>query len=118
MSKDVEMKPLDDEKKKVDTESKDKDKDGKDKDGKDSKDSKEEEKKPEPPTPLAEIKTNVALIERAVSTLEPRFSLRVLRRLAALRKKIDEGVLRSAVEEIWVKGHFYLCISYDFVRIF
>jgi 26S proteasome regulatory subunit N3 len=81
---DVEMKPADDKK----TEEK-----------------KEEEKKEEvPPTPEQEIKTNIALIERAVSTLEPRFTHRVLRTLATLRKKINDTVLRNAVEEAYPKG--------------
>jgi len=63
-----------------------------------------EEKKPEPLSPLAEIKNNVALIDRAVSTLEPRFTHRVLRTLTALRKRVDESILHNAVEAIYAKG--------------
>src|ERR1700742_4293831 len=65
---------------------------------------KEEESKPTPPTPVQEIKSNIALLERAVSTLEPRFTHRVLRTLAALRKRIDSVVLRAAVHEVYKKG--------------
>ncbi|PFH48016.1 hypothetical protein AMATHDRAFT_66365 [Amanita thiersii Skay4041] len=52
-------------------------------------------------TPSHEIKTNIALIERGVVTLEPRFTHRVLRSLATLRKRLDGNVLRTAVEEIF-----------------
>ncbi|KAI0760201.1 diphenol oxidase-A2 [Fomes fomentarius] len=61
----------------------------------------EEEKKPIPLTPVAEIKANVVLIERAVSTLEPRFTHRVLRSLHHLRKKLDDKVLRDAVQAVY-----------------
>ncbi|KIK68530.1 hypothetical protein GYMLUDRAFT_154102 [Collybiopsis luxurians FD-317 M1] len=64
---------------------------------------KEEEVKKEPQTPLAEIKASFALIDRAVSTLEPRFTHRVLRTLTTLVKKIDETVLRIAIEEAYPK---------------
>lgn len=76
---------------------------------------KEDEKKedvktpPPPPTPLAEIKSNVALIDKAVSTLEPRFTHRVLRSLTTLRKRTDPTVLRNAVEEIYPKGEYQVC---------
>ncbi|PPQ81491.1 hypothetical protein CVT25_015663 [Psilocybe cyanescens] len=80
---DVEMKPADD--KKVEEEN-----------GK-------EESKPAPLHPLVEIKNNVALIDRAVTTLEPRFTHRVLRTLTALRKRIDASILRNAVEAIYTK---------------
>ncbi|TFK26631.1 diphenol oxidase-A2 [Coprinopsis marcescibilis] len=67
-------------------------------------DKKEEEVKPTPPpTPVAEIKANAALLERAVTSLEPRFTHRVLRTLTSLRKKLDSKVLTDAVEEIYHK---------------
>ena len=69
---------------------------------------KEEEKKPIPPTPVAEIKANVVLIDRAVSTLEPRFTHRVLRSLAHLRKKLDFKVLRDAISQVYATGAFQL----------
>lgn len=94
-SKDVEMKPVDS--KKLEN------KDDKKKDDKE----KEVAPAPPPPTPAQEIKTNVALIERGVSTLEPRFTNRVLRNLTALRKRLDDGVLREALGEVYVKG---MCI--------
>ncbi|KAG7087549.1 hypothetical protein E1B28_013505 [Marasmius oreades] len=64
---------------------------------------KEEPKIEEPKSPLVEIKSNVALIDRAVSTIEPRFTQRVLRTLNALRKRIDEDVLRNAIEHVYPK---------------
>jgi 26S proteasome regulatory subunit N3 len=38
----------------------------------------DEDQKPSPPSTFIEIKNNIALLERAVSTLEPRFTHRVL----------------------------------------
>ena len=61
-----------------------------------------------PPSPLAspvsEIKSNVALIERAVSTLEPWYTIRVLRSLTTLRKRLDDKALSDAVSEIYSHG--------------
>lgn len=57
-----------------------------------------------PLSPVSEIKSNVALIERAVSTLEPRFTIRVLRSLTALRKRLDDKALCDAVSEIYPQG--------------
>ena len=66
---------------------------------------KEEDQKPSlPPSPLTEIKNNIALLERAVSTLEPRFTHRVLRTLTALRKRTNDTVLREAIELAYSKG--------------
>lgn len=84
---DVEMKPVDEEKKL-----------------KEGTNEVSKEPSPLPLTPAAEIKANVALIERAVSTLEPRFTYRVLRTLTALRKKLDDAVLREAISEIYTNG--------------
>ena len=88
------------------TASKDKEVEGKDKDKKDDKAdaSKKVEEKPVPPTPTAEIKSNIALIERAVADLEPRFTHRVLRPLTALRKRLDNKILRDALEENYPSG--------------
>ncbi|KAF8183139.1 PCI domain-containing protein [Pholiota molesta] len=63
------------------------------------------DQKPAPISPVAEIKSNVALIDRAVSTLEPRFIHRVLRTLTALRKRLDDSVLRNAIESIYGKDN-------------
>lgn len=60
-----------------------------------------QEPKKQPPTVPEEIKTNVTLIERAVSTFEPRFTLRVLRTLAALRKRLNSKVLAEAIEVVY-----------------
>ena len=57
-----------------------------------------------PPTPTAEIKANIALIEKAVWSLEPRFTHRVLRSFTALRKKLDDGVLREAIQDVYPTG--------------
>ena len=57
-----------------------------------------------PPTPAAEIKSNIALIEKAVWSLEPRFTHRVLRSFTTLRKKLDDAVLREAIQEVYPTG--------------
>ncbi|KAF5379219.1 hypothetical protein D9615_005887 [Tricholomella constricta] len=75
---------------------------GKDQNKKDEK-TPEDAPKPAPLSPVAEIKSNIALIERAVSTMEPRFTHRVLRTLTALRKRIDATVLRNAIEQVYTK---------------
>jgi 26S proteasome regulatory subunit N3 len=66
---------------------------------------------PPPQSPVSEIKSNVALIERAVSTLEPRFTIRVLRSLTALRKRLDEKALCDAVSEVYAHGAWVVCIQ-------
>lgn len=80
-------------------------------DSKSKDEKKDEEKKEEPklpPSPVAEIKSNIALIDRAVSTLEPRFTHRVLRTLTALRKRIDDKVLRDVIGELYPKGMYII----------
>ena len=67
-------------------------------------DNKDVEEPPPPPTPAAEIKSNIALIEKAVWSLEPRFTHRVLRSFTALRKKLDDAVLREAIQEVYPTG--------------
>lgn len=84
----------------------------KDDKSKEKKEEVKEQPKPEPITPAAEIKQNAAQIERAVSTLEPRFTHRVLRSLTALRKKVDGAALKNAVEGIYVKGAYISAIGY------
>jgi hypothetical protein len=64
-----------------------------------------------PLSPVSEIKTNVTLIERAVSTLEPRFTIRVLRSLTALRKRLDDKALCNAVSEVYPQGVYVLCFE-------
>ena len=66
-----------------------------------SEETKVEEPKKEPPSVQAEIKGNAILIDRAVSTLEPRYTLRVLRTLAALRKRLNAKALTEAIEAIY-----------------
>ncbi|EJD51211.1 diphenol oxidase-A2 [Auricularia subglabra TFB-10046 SS5] len=73
----------------------------------DEKEKPAEEPAPPPPpvplTPLQIITANIGLVERAVSTLEPRFTHRVLRTHASLRKKLDATVLADAVRTVWSK---------------
>jgi 26S proteasome regulatory subunit N3 len=66
----------------------------------------EEEKPPVPLTPLQEVKANVTLIDRAVANLEPRFTHRVLRTLSSLRKKLDENIIRNAIDELYLRGMY------------
>ncbi|KAG9028019.1 26S proteasome non-ATPase regulatory subunit [Tulasnella sp. JGI-2019a] len=72
-------------------------------DGETKKDTAVEKPPPPPPTPSAEIKSNIQLIERAVSTLEPRFTARVLRSLTTLRKKLNGTILTEAVNAAYSK---------------
>ncbi|KAL7421790.1 26S proteasome non-ATPase regulatory subunit [Cryptotrichosporon argae] len=51
-----------------------------------------------------EILANIALIGRGVSSMEPRFTIRVLRTLTTLRKKLDRDALRTAIEQALPKG--------------
>jgi 26S proteasome regulatory subunit N3 len=67
-------------------------------------DKKDAKEPPPPPTPTAEIKSNIALIEKGVWSLEPRFTHRVLRSFTALRKKLDDAVLREAIQEVYPAG--------------
>lgn len=84
-SKDVEMKPLT-----IDT---------------DVKEAKEKENVPAATlTPSQEIKANIALIQRGVSSMEPRFAHRVLRTLTGMRKTLTAEILSQAIEENLVKG--------------
>lgn len=64
----------------------------------------EDDAKPVPLSPIAEIKANVSFLERAVATLEPRFTHRVLRTLTALRKRLDDQALREAISDICPRG--------------
>lgn len=71
----------------------------------------EETKSLPPLNPVVEIKSNLAFIDRAVTTLEPRFIHRVLRTLTSLRKRIDDNVLRTVIEEVYPKGHLHRCLD-------
>ena len=73
------------------------------KDAKSKADAKDDVATP-PLSPVSEIKSNVTLIERAVSTLEPRFTIRVLRSLTALRKRLDDKALCDAISEVYPQG--------------
>lgn len=51
-----------------------------------------------------EILNNITLIGRAVATVEPRFTTRVLRTLNHLRKKLTKPALKDALERAFPKG--------------
>ncbi|OCF76375.1 26S proteasome regulatory subunit N3 [Kwoniella mangroviensis CBS 8886] len=51
-----------------------------------------------------EILNNITLIGRAVSTIEPRFTIRVLRTLTTLRKKLNKAVLKNVFDQAFPKG--------------
>jgi 26S proteasome regulatory subunit N3 len=57
-------------------------------------------------SPNQEIKANVALIQRGVQSMEPRFAHRVLRGLTGLRKALTAEILDKAIEENLVKGMY------------
>ncbi|WWC61685.1 uncharacterized protein I303_104270 [Kwoniella dejecticola CBS 10117] len=51
-----------------------------------------------------EILNNITLIGKAVSTIEPRFTIRVLRTLTTLRKKLNKAVLKNVLDQAFPKG--------------
>lgn len=57
-----------------------------------------------PLPPVTEISSNLAFIKPAASTLEHRFTRRVLRSLTSLRKKLDAKVLWDAVNHAYSAG--------------
>lgn len=52
-----------------------------------------------------EIKQNFTLLERAVTLFDARFTLRVLRSLASLRRKITPEIIAKVVNEYYPSGH-------------
>ncbi|WVF71655.1 hypothetical protein IAT40_006463 [Kwoniella sp. CBS 6097] len=76
------------------------------KDGEGEGEGEEKEVKVEVPvlTTEEEILANIALIGRAVTTTEPRFTIRVLRTLTSLRKKLDKDVLKKVLDQAFPKG--------------
>jgi 26S proteasome regulatory subunit N3 len=51
-----------------------------------------------------EILHNITVIGRAVTSMEPRFTTRVLRTLTATRKKLNKEVMRNILNEAYPKG--------------
>ncbi|KAK8864225.1 hypothetical protein IAR55_001471 [Kwoniella newhampshirensis] len=51
-----------------------------------------------------EILNNISLIGRAVSSIEPRFTIRVLRTLTTLRKKLTREIVKSVLDQAFPKG--------------
>jgi 26S proteasome regulatory subunit N3 len=50
------------------------------------------------------IKQNLQLLEKAVATLDPRFTYRVLK-MSNLRKRLSAEVLVQAVQEVYPQDH-------------
>ncbi len=53
---------------------------------------------------LIEILVNLNLIGKAVINIEPRFTIRVLRTLTTLRKRVTKSALRGVLEAAFPKG--------------
>lgn len=51
-----------------------------------------------------EILNNITLIGRAVSTIEPRFTARVLRTLTTLRRRLTKNTMKSVLNQAFPKG--------------
>lgn len=70
-----------------------------------------EEEKPKEPvedpamTAVNEIKQNFALLERGVANFDPRFSLRVLRSVPSLRRRLNAGILTKVVTDAYSAEH-------------
>ncbi|KAK4918215.1 26S proteasome non-ATPase regulatory subunit [Elasticomyces elasticus] len=68
----------------------------------------EEEKKPEEPSidpkvkASTDIKSNVALLEKAVSQFDPRHTLRVLRTIPSIRKQLSVDLLAHAIIDTYM----------------
>ncbi|KND03500.1 proteasome regulatory particle lid subunit RPN3 [Spizellomyces punctatus DAOM BR117] len=54
---------------------------------------------------LADIKQNINLLERAVATLEARFTTRALRTTASIRKRLTPEILTQAINIYFPKDH-------------
>jgi len=52
---------------------------------------------------LADLKQNIALLQRAVETIESRFTTRVLRTAASIRRRINANILAQAVRDNYPK---------------
>lgn len=53
---------------------------------------------------VQELREHIKQIEKAVSSKEPRFILRVLRTLPNTRRKLNPGVLRSLAAQVYPAG--------------
>nr|ODN97792.1 26S proteasome regulatory subunit N3 [Cryptococcus depauperatus CBS 7855] len=53
---------------------------------------------------ITEIINNITLIGRAVTTIEARFTNRVIRQLTTLRKKLNKKILKAVLEQSFPKG--------------
>ena len=53
---------------------------------------------------MAEILGHITLIGKAVTTIEPRLTARVLRTLTGQRKKLTKNALRAVLEQAYPRG--------------
>ncbi|KAG8923530.1 26S proteasome non-ATPase regulatory subunit [Tulasnella sp. 418] len=72
-------------------------------DGEDTKSSVDNKDSNATSSPTSIILSNIQLIERAVATLEPRFTHRVLRSITTLRKKLGAAILSDAIRTVYQK---------------
>lgn len=47
---------------------------------------------------------NISLIGRAVTTIEPRFTIRVLRTLTATRRRLNKDSIKAILNQAYPKG--------------
>ncbi|CAG8671298.1 10588_t:CDS:10 [Acaulospora morrowiae] len=52
---------------------------------------------------LSELRQNFLLLERAVSTIESRFTTRVLRTIASIRKRLTADILAQVIKDVYPK---------------
>ncbi|KAF8543597.1 proteasome regulatory subunit C-terminal-domain-containing protein [Trichophaea hybrida] len=72
----------------------------------DKKDDETTEEKEDPVVTIAnDIKQNFTLLERAVTLFDSRFTLRVLRSIASLRRKITPEIIAKVIQEYYPPGH-------------
>ncbi|KAI9639580.1 proteasome regulatory subunit C-terminal-domain-containing protein [Dioszegia hungarica] len=64
----------------------------------------EEKVEAKPMTVEEEILYNISLIGRAVSTIEPRFTARVLRTLTTLRRKLTKSAMKAVLNQAFPEG--------------
>ncbi|KAI5795250.1 proteasome regulatory subunit C-terminal-domain-containing protein [Geopyxis carbonaria] len=67
-------------------------------------DEKKEEEVVKEVDPVEEIQSNFKLLERAVALFDSRFTLRVLRSIASLRRKLTSDILAKVINEYYPAG--------------
>lgn len=56
---------------------------------------------------IKELKRNFTLLERAVETIETRFTTRVLRTLPSIRRRLTSSILSQVISEYYGTGMLY-----------